>query len=202
MAIVDPGKGRAIIEDSGMGMRITIPAAPSFQNTTWLVLSLLAWAGGEVFVLWHLFDESPDPLFGTFFMLVWLAMWTLGGIRMIDGLLWNLAGQEVIELSSTALKRRKRLPVFRRSKEYSVANISGLRPAALADQPSPSKRQNMSTLSFKDGTIAFDYGRDTHLLATGLDEADAQYVIAQMCKQVKSLRSQDNAAPSEAQGAS
>lgn len=187
MTVVEPGKGRAIIENSGMGLRITIPAAPSFQGTTWLVLSLFAWAGGEVFVLWHLFDESPDPHFGNFFMVIWLALWTLGGIRMIDGLLWNLAGEEVIDLSSTALKRRKRLPVFRRSREYAVANISGLRPATLTDQPSPSKRQNMSSLSFKDGTIAFDYGRDTHLLATGLDEADARYVIAEMCRRVKSL---------------
>ena len=45
----------------------------------------------------------------------------------------------------------------------------------------------MSFFSFNDGAISFDYGRDTHHLASDLDEAEAKYVIIEMCKRVKSI---------------
>ncbi|MFZ5673446.1 MAG: hypothetical protein ACOZAM_10840 [Pseudomonadota bacterium] len=190
MAVVEPGKGRAILEPTGAGLRIIIPAAPAFFSTAFLGFWLIGWAVGEVMVSRQILgglsgNDGPFP--ASLFLLAWLALWTLGGIWAIGAFLWNLTGKEVIELTSTTLKRRKQLPIFSRSREFAVANIARLRPATLVDEASWSRRQNVSSLSFKDGTIAFDYGRDTHHLASGLDEADAQYVIAEMCKRVKSL---------------
>lgn len=190
MAVVEPGKGRAILEPTGTGLRIIIPAAPAFFSTAFLGFWLIGWAVGEVMVSRQLLGGLPGndgPFPASLFLLAWLALWTLGGFWAISAFLWALTGKEVIELTSTTLKRRKQLPIFSRSKEFAVANIARLRPATLVDEASWSRRQNVSTMSFKDGTIAFDYGRDTHHLASGLDEADAQYVIAEMCKRVKSL---------------
>lgn len=59
-------------------------------------------------------------------------------------------------------------------------------------------RQDMSFLIFNDsGAISFDYGRDTHRLGTGLTQAEADHVIKEMCRKVKTLRTFDTTLPGE-----
>ncbi|WP_119270679.1 hypothetical protein [Taklimakanibacter deserti] len=189
MTVVEPGKGRAIIEQNGAGLRITIPAVTQAFGVIFISLWLIGWAFGEVMVSRQLFGSQSvqnSSQGGSLFMLVWLAAWTLGGGWAIYTLLWQLAGKEIIELTTTSLRQRKQIPLFSRSKEYALANIANLRVAP----PRPRFYQGqymIQGLSFKDGAISFDYGRDTHHLASGLDEADAKYVIGEMCKRVKSL---------------
>jgi hypothetical protein len=190
MAVIQPGKGRAIIENDGTSLRITIPAADSFSGTAFIGLWLIGWAFGEVSVVYlMIFPAAPEPptAFVNVFLLVWLALWSLGGVWALITFLWGIAGKEVIELSSTALKHRKQIPIFSRSRDYAVASITNLRLASLAP-PLAAEQHNMATaLNFKDGGIAFDYGRATHHLGADLDEADAKYVIGEMCRRVKSL---------------
>jgi hypothetical protein len=190
MAIVEPGKGRAVIEQDGSGLRITIPAATHLGGTAFLGLWLIGWAFGEVSVIYlMIFPAAPEPpsAFVNIFLLAWLAMWTLGGAWCLAAFLWGVAGKEVIELSSTALRHRKQIPIFSRSRDYAVASIANLRLASLAP-PLADEKHNMGTaLNFKDGAIAFDYGRATHHLGADLDEADAKYVIGEMCRRVRSL---------------
>ena len=193
MAIVEPGKGRAVIEQSGAGLRITIPAETRLFTTAFLGLWMIGWVFGEVTVVHQLFYGLPESRFpapASFFLLAWLALWTLGGGWCVATLLWNASGKEIIELNSMTLKRIKQIPIFSRSREYKVANIANLRPAP----PMPTSwydEQDLSSLTFKEGAITFDYGRATYHLGTGLDEADAKYVIGEMCRQVKSLCSSE-----------
>lgn len=190
MALVEPGKGRAVIEQDGSGLRVTIPAARDLAGTAFLGLWLIGWAFGEFAVFYFMFvkpPEEPQTVFTQFFLLVWLAMWTLGGVWALVTFLWAVAGKEIIELNSTTLKHRKQIPIFSRSRDYAVASIANLRPASVP-QPTAAEQHNMTTaMNFKDGAIAFDYGRATHRLGADLDEADAKYVIGEMCKRVKSL---------------
>ena len=192
MAIVAPGKGRAVIENHGSGLHITIPARAEPFTTAFLGIWLIAWAFGEIFVPYSFLiglSDKPVPVSAKLFVLVWLAGWTLGGLYALSIFLWNVTGKEFIELAATTLTRRKQIPIFSRSKEYAVASITNLRAAAPQAQAfwPLAINVNMTPLSFRDGTLAFDYGRDTHHLASGLDEADARYLIAEMCKRVKSL---------------
>lgn len=188
MAIVAPGKGRAVIEHVGAALRITIPAKTQIFITLFLPFWLVGWAVGEVMVSRQLlFGSVWENHGGSIFLVAWLGAWTIGGAFAAGILLWNITGKEIIELNSVTLKRRKQLPIFSRSKEYAVAHIANLRPAPTTPTSLWYYRQNMSFLSFNDGTISFDYGRDTHHLGSDLDEADAKYVIAEMCKRVTSL---------------
>ena len=186
MAIVEPGKGRAIIEQVGSGLRIIIPARMQVFAVLFLPLWLVGWAFGEVTVARQLFGSGLPANGGSLFLTVWLTGWTLGGAWALYVLLWQLAGKEIIELTSTSLRQRKQISIFSRSREYAVATIKNMRLAP----PTPVFYQGqyvMQGLTFKEGTIAFDYGRDTHHLGAGLDEADADYVIGEMRKRVKSL---------------
>jgi hypothetical protein len=189
MAIIAPGKGRAVIEESGAGLRITIPVATQAFGAAFISVWFIGWAFGEAMAIRHLFgDPSAQNLAksGSLFLLVWLTAWTLGGAWAIYTLLWQIAGKEILELTSVSLRQRKQIPLFSRSKEYAVANIENMRLAPPQPQFYPGNLV-ISGLSFKGGSISFDYGRDTHQFASGLDEADAKYVMTEMCKRVKSL---------------
>jgi hypothetical protein len=191
MAVIELGKGRAIIENDGTGLRITIPAANSFFGTSFIGLWLIGWAFGEFAVLYHMFikpPKEPQPAFTLIFLIVWLALWTMGGVWALITLLWGVAGKEVIELTSTTPRHRKQIPIFSRSRDYAVASIANLRPASLAPALADEQHNMGTALNFREGAIAFDYGRATHHLGADLDEADAKYVIGEMCKRVKSLR--------------
>lgn len=189
MAIVEPGKGRAIIEHMGAALRITIPARTRLFTTVIAILFLPFWIFGLIAVIYKIVSEPLSG--GTAFLAFWLTGWTLGGLWSLSGLLWNLAGKEVIDLDAAILKRRKQIPFFSRSKEYAVANIAALRLAAPRVY-SYYFHQDMSFLHFDDsGTIEFDYGRDTHRLGMGLDQAEANHVIREMRKNVTSLRPLD-----------
>jgi hypothetical protein len=185
MAIVEPGKGRAVIENDGARLRITIPARTYIFTTIFGILLMPIWLLGSAAAIWKI---TAEPLsFGTAFLTFWLTGWTLGGLWSLNVLLWNLAGKEIIELNSTTLKRRKQIPFFNRSKEYAVTGIKHLRRTT----PRTYRyyyQQDMSFLNFNDaGVIAFDYGSDTHRLGSGLDQADADRVVKEMCKAQKSL---------------
>jgi hypothetical protein len=190
MAAIEPGKGRAIIENNGTGLRITIPAARSISGTAFIGLWLIGWAFGEVSVAYlMIFPAAPEPptAFVNVFLLAWLAMWTLGGVWALITFLWGVAGKEIIELSSTALSHRKQIPIFSRSRDYAVASIANLRLASLAPALADEQHNMGTAMNFREGAIAFDYGRATHHLGADLDEADAKYVIGEMCRRVKSL---------------
>jgi hypothetical protein len=189
MAIVEPGKGRAVIEHHGASVRITIPAATQAFGVIFLGLWLTFWAATEV-------AEARQLLNGQFFLdagtghsfsrLIWFAAWTLAGVWFIYALLWQLIGKEIIELDATSLKQIKQILLFKRSREYAIANIANVRLAP----PEPKfshGRYVIQILSFRAGAIAFDYGRSTHRLGQGLDEADARHVIDEICKHATSL---------------
>lgn len=128
----------------------------------------------------------------------YLLIWTLAGLWSLSVLLWNLAGKEIIDLDAATLRRRKQIPFFGRSKDFTVAGISGLRLAA----PRVYHyyfRQDMTFLNFNDsGVIAFDYGRGTHRLGASLDQAEAGLVIKEMHRSVPSLRAFDATLPGAA----
>lgn len=200
MAIVEPGKGRAVIEHGGSGLRITIPAAMQTFGVIFMLMWLSLWVVGEIAVIRHLFGGQPlrdASGNNSLSLVVWFAGWTLGGAFVIYSLLWQLAGKEIIELNSTMLRQHKRIFFFSRSKDFAVAAITNMRLAP--PQPKYIRgRYVISNLSFQAGAISFDYGRTTHRLGQGLDEAEAVYVIREMCKRVKSLRFSESDSEGEA----
>jgi hypothetical protein len=189
MALVEPGIGRAFIEHDGAGLRITIRPKPQLFGTAFLGLWMIGWAFGEVRVSYEFIYGMPEERFPapeSLLVLAWLALWTLGGCWCLVTLLWNVIGKEIFELNPSTLKRIKQIPIFSRSKEYRVASIANLRVT-----PIPSSwfddEESLPSMTFSDGAISFDYGRSTYRLGSDLDEADAKYVIGEMCTRVKSL---------------
>ncbi|MFZ5673445.1 MAG: hypothetical protein ACOZAM_10835 [Pseudomonadota bacterium] len=54
MAIIEPGRGVAVIERDGSGLRISIPATIELSSVLLMAAFLTFWAAGEVAAFRHL----------------------------------------------------------------------------------------------------------------------------------------------------
>lgn len=184
MAKVEVGKGRSKIENTGSGIRITIPAKKNYFLILFLAFWLVGWVFGEVVVLTQIFNpESDSP---KLFMLAWLGGWTVGGAFAIYVWLWNIKGKEIINISSTELQHIRRLPIFQRSKEYDLSSVSRMRVQAQGN-PIFGFHNGMEFWGISGGSIVFDYGHSTHKFGAQIDEAEADHIVSTIKQQYKHL---------------
>lgn len=188
MAVVEPGKGQLLIERVGSRLRIVTAPAAQGEVATSLIFMLPLLALMIVATLAEMLSgrlgQGPSLLFVALVPLLFLVM----GFGMIKALLWELAGKETIELSSSVLWHFKQIPFFRRlDRVFMAADISNLRltPPPVARFGA---RRQMPDFGFEEGALSFDCAGATHYLGQGLDEAEARYVLDQMRKRVASLR--------------
>lgn len=198
--------GYVVAENRDGRFRLTIPLGADRTLLAVLGIFILMWAFADFQVYSALMTGHVPPgtkitLFGVesreskdpYFLVYALVLWTLPGAALIGVFLCAATGKEIIELDAVRLKRRKVILGMGPSREYKVAYITDLRPAPYVPPVSPRHSYPLYfPLSFGNGGICFDYGRDTHFLGSGLDEGESRYVIEEMCKRVKSLCAQEH----------
>lgn len=176
MTLVRPGLGRAQIEEQGLELKVIIPS----KKNILIILFLCAWLGGwfmgEMFAIRELI--SGKALNGTrMFLVFWLCAWTIAGVFVILGILWNIAGKEIITLSHDRLKIERKAFDIGVNREYIISEIKNLRSLEIVNSPFYSSRNSWEFWGFGGGTIAFDYGMKTIRFARSIDQAEADYII-------------------------
>jgi hypothetical protein len=178
--------GRATVNESPEGLLITIPSKKNWFLILFLGFWLMGWLFGEVAALhqvirghsshWATAKEN-GPIGLNVFLIGWLGAWTVGGGIAIVTWLWNLVGVEKVLLGpSTLMTRREVLGVGPR-KEFALPSVSRLR----TNMGFSNTVYRMSPLQMvSGGMIAFDYGAQTFHFGVGLDEAEAERIIARM----------------------
>ncbi|WP_119390470.1 hypothetical protein [Taklimakanibacter lacteus] len=201
MAVIYPSYDRAILENDGDKLRITIPVARMAFATIFLSIFLILIAYSEIhgfIVLWNgsppdgvrmsvegeVISKGPDF---TRLMIRWLAGWTIVSVLFAGLSLWYFFGREIIELDATTLRRIRKIPLLHFTKKYPVANISNLRQGSDFWLPSWLPAQRVSFMTFRGGRIAFDCGRHTRRLGLELSDNDTRRIMEEMCKKVPSL---------------
>ncbi len=198
MAFEEPPKPRCKIEEAAEGLVITIPARKRWFMILFVGFWLCGWAVGEVFeggvLIQGLFggDAPWHEANGAFsigllvFMLAWLGGWTVGGLFAIYAWLWNVAGRQVVTVGVDGIRIENAVPMWRRGKEYRLADVRSLRVAP-EQLTMWTFREGMRFWGIGGGLLAFDYGAKTVRFGAGLDEAEAKMIlaaIARRCPQV------------------
>lgn len=182
---VEVGKSRSQIENTISGLNITIPAKKNYVLIIFLVFWLFGWVFGEITVLSNILNtenEAPKP-----FMFAWFGMWgmwTVGGVFAVYALFWNIKGKEIINISNGELQYIHELLTFKRSKKYDLSIVTNLRVKELG-QSIFGTRNGLEFWGVSGGSIAFDYGRNTHDFGAQLDDSEAEYVIHEIKKQYR-----------------
>ncbi len=184
MAKVEPGKGRSSIETPPGELRITIPSKKNYFIIIFLLFWLAGWFLGETNAIKEVF--TPKVKEPELFIIIWLGGWTVGGIYAILAWLWNVAGKEVITLTSNELKHARRLLGLSISKEYDLNSIKNLRVSPIHHSMFGS-RNGMEFWGFTGGAIAFDYGHTTPKFGALLEEAEAAYIVEAIKNRVQHI---------------
>jgi hypothetical protein len=185
-----PFAPRHVTTDLGDSLRIILPSRKRWITIIPLGFFALIWAVGEfaflsfaVPALLSLLTTRPAPVtladlaFPGVFAVVWLSIWTVGGLTALYTLLWNLAGREVIDVSPLSIRLSQQVPGWGRTKEYLAAHIKDLR---VSPQVMPEwwlRRSAWPGMAL--GQLAFDYGART-IRFCDADEAEAKMILAEI----------------------
>jgi hypothetical protein len=178
---LQPAKPRAHTVEDVSGLRVTIPAPRNWFLVFFLPLWLVGWVVGEVAVGAKVFTDPPSGGEG-FFLIVWLVLWSLGGLLFTFFWLWNLAGKEIVALDDEAISIRYAIGGIGWTRRFDRAEVRDLRV-------SPSGAMDFwagfGWWLGGNGTIAFDYGARTYRFARGIDEAEAKQVVAEFRRRLE-----------------
>ena len=176
---IEPQSARFSVEPVPGGIKATVPA-----RRNWFVLLFLsAWSVGWIFGETHAVAEltSPSKNSSQFFTLVWLLAWTMGGVLVAATILWQLAGKEVLAMTSTAFEHRVEVFGIGRTRSYRKTDIKNLRATAFPSSPFTNHGAMLPPVTGSGyGPVAFDYGARTFRFAPALEEAEAELLVQQL----------------------
>lgn len=188
MARVSPGGPRAIRSAVPGGIRFAVPVRCNWLALVFTCAWLGGWAYGELTMLDGLHrGDSPAP-----FAIAWLVGWTAVGAFALWTVAWGLAGREVLTVAGRTLSVRREALGIGLARRYDAARVRNLRVSrsAAADSsvegpdvpPWRGPRREEATHARGGrggaGPIAFDYAGRTVRVGSGVEEAEAQLIVA------------------------
>ena len=163
---------------SGAETRITIPAKKNWFMLLFMLVWLTGWTLGEVSGVINVWTAVSRGQTGGF-MVFWLLGWTIAGTYMLLGVLWQIAGQEIIQIVDGSFEIRYAIGDLGTAKRYALTDIKSLRVSPAAPLSIWNSRRNQSLFG-EPGTLAFDYGSRTIRFGRSVDEAEAKQIVASL----------------------
>lgn len=100
------GPDRMQVERDGDALTVRLASPCSCLEAAFISVWLCGWAVGEVFAVVMLFAPAT-PLPARAFLLLWLTLWTLGGLVAINGALDAIGGVSSLRVDREALSVQK-----------------------------------------------------------------------------------------------
>ena len=183
MAKTQPSASRILITDTSKDLRIVIPCGRSLFIILFLGFWICCWAVAEVMVPAQ-FLNGDAPSENMSLMVVWLAVWTIGGMVAIYAWLWQMMGKEIVTVHGQTCTTRRDIGGFGFNKEYDLGQISNLRTEPVGFSPL-SVSSALQLWGIGGGVIAFDYGARTYRLGAGLDDTEANQAVTAIKKRYR-----------------
>ncbi|MCC6372988.1 MAG: hypothetical protein IT236_18440 [Bacteroidia bacterium] len=173
--------GVASIEQNLSELNIEVPASKNWFTLVFSVVWLFGWVFGLVTASGSAFTNDTAKLDVESFMLIWLTMWTVGGIAVIANVLWGFFGKEKLLINSFETRFEKTIFNIGIKKKLQSSELKNFR-FELIEESATNKR---SFIGFGPGKIKFDYGFKTYSFGLGLDDAEAQHIVSLLRKRYK-----------------
>ena len=155
--------GKAQIQQDFNGLTIKIPAPKNILSIIFVSLWLCLWAYFAQ-QTWHTLQQSEADQ--NYFLMIWLALWTLGGLQALRAVLWSVFGQETLHVTSSELKLKDEILGFGKTQHFSSMQVSEI---ALAT-PDYSASDTTSAILITTGLKTYAFGAQ-------LDIAEAKHLL-------------------------
>ena len=175
----EPFKGIAVLNDTLQGLEITIPTKKNVLLILFLSFWLCGWLMGETFALRTVGGLLHTVNFAGLFVALWLCGWTIGGFFAIRTLVWNLIGKEILNFEQGQLTVQKKGALFFKPSTYDLNEAKSFRVQDDKFGYGGARRTGLAPL-YDGGTIRFNYGMKTLRIAGGVDEAEAEFILAKL----------------------
>lgn len=177
---------RYSIEDFDDHLVVTLPSRKHWFVILFSSVWLVFWLFGELVTMGGLFLGKVEAWL---FALIWLAGWTVSGGFVLYALLWNLIGQEVIEVDGYGIKIQRQVLKFSRTKFYFTQYISDVHVSPFIYNPL-SWSSTLIIWGLGGGSIAFDYRGRQIRMGNGADDMEARHIVASIHKHFPQYRSE------------
>ena len=175
-----------IVREAGR-LRLEAAAQRSLPAALILALWLVGWGFGEAIALRQLFFTDA-PVTGSWFLGLWLLLWTGGGLLAAGALLRSLGAREVIAVEGRTLTLRP--GPFGRTRRFDVDGIRALRldPVVPAVTPFPPLDPEVVGQQGRDpgrpAAVAFDSGGRSWRFGAGLPDAELAQARAALAERL------------------
>lgn len=183
---VAPAPRRLVIRREGSALVLEHRGARQPILPVLLAAWLVAWFFGEREALVHLFSPDEDAA-GAFFLLVWLAMWTAGGLGALALLVYSLAGREIVTLRERTLTLRWAAGPLGWSRRFEVGALSNLRFEELSPLTVPDESEDTPVARRRirmPPALAFDRGGTTVRFASRISREEAALALAALGERI------------------
>jgi hypothetical protein len=157
-----PNRMRSTLTEEGSSLCVRIPMRRSILLVVFVTFWLAGWSYGGWETGKHLVQEFQ------FFEFAWMGMWAVGEIFGVYFLFRTATGEDLLLLSSDRLTLKKTIIGIGGDKNYRPSEVRNLR----------FQREVGGGRSHRSSRIAFDHGAKTVEFGEGLDEAEANQLIA------------------------
>lgn len=176
------------------GLSIEIPSIRNWPFALFLSVWLCGWLFGELAALAtiasYLLGVPLGPAFSNHppapFLIVWILFWTIAGAVIADALVWQLRGQELIQINEERIVMNRVGSLWRRgTRVFRLADLQNLRFAPLVYSMFPRGigayrerwEAQMQWLGTSGGSIAFDVEDRTYRFGIQLSEHESWRLI-------------------------
>ncbi|HEX7892527.1 MAG TPA: hypothetical protein VF522_24455 [Ramlibacter sp.] len=167
------------VERTPRGVRVTIPAQREWLAIAWIGACAVIWGVIEIVTARQLLAGRDPEEGAAAFLVMWLALWSTGGIILFSTLAWHLVGREVITITDRSWTYRAEAFGLGRTKVYHAIAVKNLR--ALPYDPPPLFTQRSwplpPVLGGGQGPLAFDYGSRIVRFGPSLDTSQAMRLV-------------------------
>jgi hypothetical protein len=175
--------GKAKIEKTFDGINIVSPSKKTWFSLLFGTFWLGGWFFGLVMVIIMLQTIKTTDNNINAFLIFWILAWIVGGGFVFAFLLWGYFGKEKFIAQRSNVIFEKSVFGIGRKKVLNQAEIKNFRYVQVNE--SIFKRNRPIGWGLDTGKIKFDYGMKTYSFGLGLDDAEANYIIGLLNKELK-----------------
>lgn len=192
----DGAPWRIAVRETADGVGVYNPTRRKLGLVLFMVLWLCGWSAGEWFALSEILRPG-SPLVVDLFLLVWVSLWTLGGLAVFAVIAWNLVGVEKLFLiEGGGIVTERGFWRLTRRKVYRVDQVGDV---GLAHQLGTQRPQGI----LSGGAVRFFVDGKPQSFGIELDDEEADRVVSLMQDFVKRHRPEpaaDSDADAQANG--
>jgi hypothetical protein len=182
---VKPTSPRHACAELGNEFVISIPSPKYWAIILFKGFALTTWAVLEYFFIGYLISSLTEPDQPPVLFFIPLVIFlTAFGAFLIHDFAWQISGREIVEVTNKSITIRRVALGVGPSREYSAAYIKELHasPTNINFNRLTQRNYDYSYPWHKNdiGTLAFDYAAGTFRFGSGVDEAEAKQILAEI----------------------